>query len=96
MHHNEGISANTEFEYLKNIMFQVGLQDQEKEVTFINCSSTCSIAVSEWQHEQQQQHASKGHIGCAQIYSPTDSNGARKGEPSPYPGKLIGSTPFLN
>ena len=25
MHHNEGIAANTEFEYLKNIMFQVSV-----------------------------------------------------------------------
>ena len=23
MHHNEGIQANTEFEYLRNILFQV-------------------------------------------------------------------------
>lgn len=31
MHHNEGISANTEFEYLKNIMFQVRLKSVEEE-----------------------------------------------------------------
>lgn len=86
MHHNEGISANTEVEYLKNIMFQVRLKSVEEEESIYLIFA--SFAVSKWQHEQQQQYTSKGYIGSAQIYSRTDSNGAREGEPSPYPGKL--------
>jgi hypothetical protein len=85
MHHHEGIQANTEFEYLRNILFQVisGSIDMSNFLTAISPL----VLVFKWSRQRQWHDARESHCSCSQVHSPADSAGARQRDAETYAGK---------
>lgn len=78
MHHTEGITANTEFEYLKNIMFQVIWVDCRPGESVHNLTKILYsfFAVFDKQHKLQRKHIDQGDSGRTQILSAANASGA--------------------
>lgn len=77
MQHTEGITANTEFEYLKNIMFQVSWGDRSHVTTTTNNTfSFFFCKVFDKQHKLQRKHADQGDSGRSEILTATNASSA--------------------
>jgi hypothetical protein len=73
MHHSEGIQANTEFEYLRNILFQVSHLFMSIFLSFSIIDKFNHILVFKWTCQFEWNNTCQSHCCSFKIHTTTNS-----------------------